>query len=77
MHFDYEEAWREDLFFRGHSRRQASQTGNLIVGRSRLLEANSIAGSMVSLSFSPRLEKTLMPLSSYGLCDAEITTPKS
>jgi hypothetical protein len=36
-----------------------------------------MARSTVSLSFSPRLENTLMPLSSYGLCDAEITTPKS
>ena len=29
----------------------------------------------VSVNFSPAPENTLMPLSSNGLCDAEITTP--
>ena len=31
--------------------------------------------SSVSVNFSPAPEKTLMPLSSNGLCEAEMTTP--
>ena len=37
----------------------------------------STSRSTRSVNFSPRPEKTLMPLSSNGLCDAEITTPAS
>ena len=37
--------------------------------RSRRVASNA------SVSFSPAPENTLMPLSSYGLCDAEITMP--
>ena len=37
----------------------------------------SIRLSKSSSSFSPRPEKILMPLSSNGLCDAEITMPAS
>ncbi len=35
----------------------------------------SIASSRASVSLNPSPEKTLMPLSVHGLCDAEITTP--
>jgi hypothetical protein len=35
----------------------------------------STCDSSASVNFSPAPEKTLMPLSSNGLCDAEITTP--
>jgi hypothetical protein len=34
-----------------------------------------MASSTASGSLVPSLEKNLMPLSSNGLCDAEITTP--
>ncbi len=37
----------------------------------------STARSTDSVNFSPRPENTLMPLSSNGLCDAEITMPAS
>jgi hypothetical protein len=37
----------------------------------------STARSSGSPNFSPRPEKTLMPLSPYGLCEAESTTPRS
>jgi len=37
----------------------------------------SIASSTASASFSPCAEKNLMPLSSCGLCEAEITMPAS
>ena len=37
----------------------------------------STSRSSVSVNFSPLPEKTLMPLSSNGLCDAEITRPAS
>ena len=37
----------------------------------------STSRSTLSVNFSPRPENTLMPLSSKGLCDAEITTPAS
>ncbi len=37
----------------------------------------STSASACSSNFCPRPEKTLMPLSSYGLCDAEMTTPTS
>ena len=37
----------------------------------------STSRSTRSVNFSPRPENTLMPLSSNGLCDAEITTPAS
>ena len=37
----------------------------------------STSRSTLSVNFSPRPEKTLMPLSSNGLCEAEITTPAS
>ncbi len=37
----------------------------------------STSRSTDSVNFSPRPENTLMPLSSNGLCDAEITTPAS
>ena len=32
---------------------------------------------LFSVNFSPLPENTLMPLSANGLCDAEITTPRS
>ena len=35
----------------------------------------SIASSRASVSLNPSPEKTLIPLSVHGLCDAEITTP--
>ena len=35
----------------------------------------STSRSSASVNFSPRPENTLMPLSSNGLCDAEMTTP--
>src|SRR5581483_1563009 len=37
----------------------------------------STSRSTRSVNFSPRPENTLMPLSPYGLCDAEMTTPAS
>jgi hypothetical protein len=37
----------------------------------------STSRSSVSVNFSPLPEKTLMPLSSNGLCDAEMTMPAS
>ena len=37
----------------------------------------STSRSTRSVNFSPLPENTLMPLSSNGLCDAEITTPAS
>ena len=37
----------------------------------------STSRSSDSVNFSPRPENTLMPLSSKGLCDAEITSPAS
>ena len=37
----------------------------------------STSRSMRSVNFSPRPEKTLMPLSSNGLCEAEMTAPRS
>src|SRR5688572_24956475 len=37
----------------------------------------STSRSSTSVNFSPRPENTLMPLSSNGLCDAEITMPAS
>ena len=43
------------------------------VGHDRLRPARSSA----RVNFSPAPENTLMPLSSNGLCDAEITTPAS
>ena len=35
----------------------------------------SMASSRASVSLKPSPEKTLMPLSVHGLCEAEITTP--
>ena len=37
--------------------------------------SRSIAASVESASFAPSPEKNLMPLSSYGLCEALITMP--
>src|SRR5262249_49042705 len=37
----------------------------------------SIASSAASSSFCPELEKIFIPLSSYELCEAEMTTPAS
>ncbi len=37
----------------------------------------STSRSTTSVNFSPLPENTLMPLSSYGLCEAEMTTPAS
>ena len=37
----------------------------------------STCRSSASVNFSPRPENTLMPLSSNGLCDAEMTSPAS
>ena len=37
----------------------------------------STSRSSVSVNFSPFPENTLMPLSSNGLCEAEITMPAS
>ena len=37
----------------------------------------STSRSTASVNFSPLPENTLMPLSSYGLCEAEMTTPAS
>ena len=43
-----------------------------------MMESATIAStwaSSASVNFSPAPENTLMPLSSNGLCEAEITTP--
>ena len=45
--------------------------------RTRSATIASTSRSSASVNFSPRPEKTLMPLSSNGLCDAEITMPAS
>jgi hypothetical protein len=37
----------------------------------------STSRSSASVNFSPLPEKTLMPLSSNGLCEAEMTSPAS
>src|SRR5688500_7514393 len=48
-------------------------------GTDHLGSATSVStdASSCSVSFVPAPPKTLMPLSSYGLCDAEITIPAS
>ena len=55
-------------------RRGASPPGTVHEGRRR--SPRSPASSR-SVNFSPAPENTLMPLSSNGLCDAEMTTPAS
>ena len=39
--------------------------------------ASSISASVASESLKPSPPKNLMPLSRYGLCEAESTTPRS
>ena len=53
---------------RGGRRAPPSPSGATIASTSR---------SSASVNFSPLPENTLMPLSSNGLCDAEITMPAS